>query len=138
MSFRPPSRKPEGEFQLPARARFGSGGWRSLAALALPFVRAPRSAIKQLPEAGWDWRSFTKVANTTASVTDQPAYGILNGGLAYTTANGAWRVAAEGRNLPDRWYRVAGYDFGNPPIGANLLGGVSQIVVSTVPHAPIN
>ncbi|HUI59180.1 MAG TPA: TonB-dependent receptor [Steroidobacteraceae bacterium] len=80
-----------------------------------------------LAHAGWDWRSFTKVANTTDSVTDQPAYGILNGGLAYTTANGSWRVALEGRNLLDRWYRVAGYDFGNPPIGSNLLGGVSQI-----------
>ena len=80
-----------------------------------------------LAHAGWDWRSFTKVANTTASVTDQPAYGIANAGVAYTTGNGAWRVALEGRNLFDRSYRVAGYDFGNPPIGANLLGGVSQI-----------
>ena len=76
-----------------------------------------------LAHAGWDWRSFTKVANTTASVTDQPAYGIVNAGLAYT--NHAWRVALEGRNLLDRWYRVAGYDFGNP--GTGLLGGVSQI-----------
>ena len=78
-----------------------------------------------LAHAGWDWRSFTKVANTTASVTDQPAYGIVNAGLAYGTTNGAWRVALEGRNLLDRWYRVAGYDFGN--VGTGLVGGVSQI-----------
>jgi iron complex outermembrane receptor protein len=38
-----------------------------------------------LARAGYDWRSFTKVANTTASVTDQPAYGLLNAGLAFTT-----------------------------------------------------
>ena len=38
-----------------------------------------------LARAGWDWRSFTKVANTTPSVTDQPAYGLIDAGLAFTT-----------------------------------------------------
>ena len=76
-----------------------------------------------LARVGWDWRSFTKVANTTPSVTDQPAYGLVNAGLAYTTQGGAWRFAVDGKNLFNRWYRVAGYDFGS----AGLLGGYSQI-----------
>ncbi len=76
-----------------------------------------------LARAGWSWRSFTKVANTTASVTDQPAYGLLDAGLAYTTEGGAWRFAVDGKNLLDRWYRVSGYDFGSQ----GLLGNVSQI-----------
>ncbi len=76
-----------------------------------------------LARAGWSWRSFTKVANTTASVTDQPAYGLLDAGLAYTTGGGAWRFALDGKNLLDRWYRVSGYDFGS----SGLLGNVSQI-----------
>ncbi len=81
-----------------------------------------------LARAGYDWRSFTKVANTTASVTDQPAYGLLNAGLAFTTTSKAWRFSIDGKNLTNRYYRVAGYDFGNPPISAaNALGGVSQI-----------
>lgn len=81
-----------------------------------------------LARAGYDWRSFTKVANTTASVTDQPAYGLLNGGIAFTTLSKAWRFSIDAKNLTNRYYRVAGYDFGNPPIsGANALGGVSQI-----------
>ncbi|HME38877.1 MAG TPA: TonB-dependent receptor [Steroidobacteraceae bacterium] len=80
-----------------------------------------------LARAGYDWRSFTKVANTTQSVTDQPAYGIINAGIAFTTSSKAWRFSIDAKNLADRYYRVAGYDFGNPPIGANLLGGVSQI-----------
>ena len=81
-----------------------------------------------LARAGYDWRSFTKVANTTASVTDQPAYGLLNGGIAFTTSSKAWRFSIDGKNLTNRYYRVAGYDFGNPPISAaNALGGVSQI-----------
>jgi iron complex outermembrane recepter protein len=78
-----------------------------------------------LAHVGWDWRSFTKVANTTASVTDQPAYGLLDAGLAYTTSGGAWRFSVDGKNLLDRWYRVAGYDFGGT--GTGLLANVSQI-----------
>ena len=73
------------------------------------------------------WRSFTKVANTTPSVTDQPGFGLLNAGLAYTTASGHWRISIDGKNLTDRLYRVAGYDFGDPPLGSSFVGGVSQI-----------
>jgi iron complex outermembrane receptor protein len=81
-----------------------------------------------LARTGYDWRSFTKVANTTPSVTDQPAYGLLNAGIAFTTNSKAWRFSIDAKNLTDRYYRVAGYDFGNPPISAaNALGGVSQI-----------
>jgi iron complex outermembrane receptor protein len=82
-----------------------------------------------LARAGYDWRTFTKVANTTSSVTDQPAYGLLNAGLAFTTNSKAWRFSIDAKNLTDRWYRVAGYDFGNGPIGAanSFIGGISQI-----------
>lgn len=81
-----------------------------------------------LARTGYDWRSFTKVANTTVSPTDQPAYGLLNAGLAFTTQGKAWRFSIDGKNLTNRYYRVAGYDFGNPPISAaNAIGGVSQI-----------
>jgi iron complex outermembrane receptor protein len=82
-----------------------------------------------LARAGYDWRSFTKVANTIQSVTDQPAYGLLNAGLAFTTTSKAWRFSIDAKNLTDRWYRVAGYDFGNAPISAanSFIGGISQI-----------
>jgi iron complex outermembrane receptor protein len=81
-----------------------------------------------LARAGYDWRSFTKVANTTASVTDQPAYGLLNAGLAFTTPGKSWRFSIDGKNLANKAYRVAGYDFGPPPATATApLGGFSQI-----------
>jgi iron complex outermembrane receptor protein len=81
-----------------------------------------------LARAGYDWRTFTKVANTTPSVTDQPGYGLLNAGVAFNTLNKAWRFSIDAKNLTNRYYRVAGYDFGNPPItGLNAVGGVSQI-----------
>ena len=62
---------------------------------------------------GYQYRSKTKVANTTVSITDQDAYDVLDVGVAYTTANQAWRFALEGKNVLDEEYRVAGYDFGN-------------------------
>ena len=82
-----------------------------------------------LARAGYDWRSFTKVADYTPSVTDQPAYGLLNAGIAFTTTSKAWRFSIDAKNLTDKYYRVAGYDFGNPPIGPanSFIGGVSQI-----------
>jgi iron complex outermembrane recepter protein len=82
-----------------------------------------------LARAGYDWRSFTKVAATFASPTDQPAYGLLNAGIAYTTASKAWRFSIDGKNLTDKYYRVAGYDFGPGPIGPanSFIGGISQI-----------
>ena len=54
-----------------------------------------------LARVGYDWRSFTKVAVYTPSPTDQPAYGVLNAGLAFTTTDN--RVALlDRRQEPDR------------------------------------
>lgn len=78
-----------------------------------------------LARIGYDWRSFIKVANTTASVTDQPAYGVLDAGMAFTTSSKAWRFSIDGKNLTNKYYRVAGYDFGGA--GTGLLASVSQI-----------
>ena len=60
---------------------------------------------------GYQYRGKTKVANTTPSITDQDAYDVLDLGVAYTTSDGAWRFALEGKNVLDEEYRVAGYDF---------------------------
>jgi iron complex outermembrane recepter protein len=82
-----------------------------------------------LARVGYDWRSFSNVAVYTPSPTEQPAYGLLNAGIAFTTTSKAWRFSIDGKNLTDRYYRVAGYDFGAPPIGPanSYIGGVSQI-----------
>jgi iron complex outermembrane receptor protein len=82
-----------------------------------------------LARVGYDWRSFSNVAVYTPSPTEQPAYGLLNAGIAFTTMSKAWRFSIDGKNLTDRYYRVAGYDFGAPPIGPanSYIGGVSQI-----------
>jgi iron complex outermembrane receptor protein len=62
--------------------------------------------------AGYQYRDRTKVANTIRSITDQPAYDVLDLGVSYTTSSRAWRFALEGKNVLDEEYRVAAYDFG--------------------------
>jgi iron complex outermembrane recepter protein len=82
-----------------------------------------------LARAGVDWRSFSNTAVYTPSPTEQPAYALFNAGLAFTSTSKAWRFSIDGKNLANKYYRVAGYDFGNPPIAPSnsFTGGVSQI-----------
>jgi iron complex outermembrane receptor protein len=70
------------------------------------------------------YQSFTKLASTEPSVTDQGGYSVLDAGMAYAMGKN-WRFAVEGKNILDKWYKVAGYDFG--AFGTNSLGGLSQI-----------
>ncbi|GMV02126.1 MAG: hypothetical protein AMXMBFR52_17820 [Burkholderiales bacterium] len=75
---------------------------------------------------GFQWRDDTSIAPppfTRTSPTDQPAYGLLDLGLAYQTGDGRWRVAIDVKNVTDKWYRTAGYDFGT----TGVFGNVSQI-----------
>jgi len=52
-----------------------------------------------------------KTMNLGPSVGDQSAYGVLDGTIAYTTQDGRWRFALNGKNLTDEEYLLAGYDF---------------------------
>ncbi len=86
-----------------------------------------------MARAGFDYRSYAKTAVTLAAWTaaDQPGYGLINAGLSFTTHDGAWRFSIDGKNLANKYYRVAGYDFGPPPLAAaptyTFTGGVSEI-----------
>ncbi|MFC4312515.1 TonB-dependent receptor [Steroidobacter flavus] len=87
--------------------------------------RMPIAGGEGLVRVGWQYRSDTKVQNLTASVTDQPAYDVIDATVAWTSDGGRWRFALDGRNLADEEYRTSGYDFG--PVGSGLFGGISQI-----------
>jgi iron complex outermembrane recepter protein len=91
--------------------------------------------------AGYQYRSETKIGSTSTlpanTRTDQPAYDILDVGVAFTTASEAWRFAIEGKNVTDEWYRVAGYEFGTVPIqGAPQIGfyGAPRTVAFTATY----
>ena len=82
-----------------------------------------------LARAGYDWRSFTNVAVYTAEPDRAAGLRPVQCRPRVHTTSKAWRFSIDGKNLTDRYYRVAGYDFGNPPIAAanSFIGGVSQI-----------
>ncbi|HTX23715.1 MAG TPA: TonB-dependent receptor [Steroidobacteraceae bacterium] len=86
-----------------------------------------------MARAGYDYRTYAKTGVTLAgwTATDQPGYGLINAGLSFTTHDGAWRFSIDGKNLANKYYRVAGYDFGPPPLAAaptyTFTGGVSEI-----------
>jgi iron complex outermembrane recepter protein len=81
----------------------------------------------------YDYRTYAKTGVTLAAwtATDQPGYGLIDADFAYTTENGAWRFSIDGKNLANKYYRVAGYDFGPPPLASpptyTFTGGVSEI-----------
>jgi iron complex outermembrane recepter protein len=83
--------------------------------------------------AGFDYRTYAHTASTITAwnATDQPGYGLLNAGLAFTSSDKHWRVSLSGDNLTNKYYRVAGYEFGPPPLASpplySFVGGVSEI-----------
>jgi iron complex outermembrane receptor protein len=86
-----------------------------------------------LARAGFDYRTYARTASTITAwnATDQPGYGLLNAGLAFTSNDKHWRVSLNGQNLTNKYYRVAGYEFGPPPLASpplySFVGGVSEI-----------
>lgn len=78
---------------------------------------------KAVARIGYQWRDDTSIAPipfTLHSVTDQPAYDILDLGLSYTTGDDRWRISMDVKNVTDKWYRTAGYDFGTTGTFANM------------------
>ena len=47
------------------------------------------------------YQSFTKLAATAPSITDQGGYSVLDVGLAYALGK-SWRFAVEGKNILDK------------------------------------
>lgn len=86
-----------------------------------------------LARLGYDYRSYAKTGTTVTAftATDQPGYGLINADLAFTSLDKHWRVSIDGKNLANKYYRVAGYEFGPPPLAApptyTFAGGVSEI-----------
>ncbi|MFC6977638.1 TonB-dependent receptor [Microbulbifer taiwanensis] len=57
------------------------------------------------------YRSDTQIFETPG-ILDQDAYTLVDLTATYYSANGDWQLGLVGKNLTDKEYRIAGYDFG--------------------------
>lgn len=66
-----------------------------------------------------------------SDIVAQEGYDTVDATLAYTSADGQWRVALEGRNLTDEEYRTTGYDLRNSgfPIVQGFYGNPRSIAL---------
>ena len=57
-----------------------------------------------------------------ASPIDQPGFAVYDASLVWASDNGDWQVGLYGKNLLDKHYKVAGYDFVTTPPKLGLEG----------------
>jgi len=70
---------------------------------------------------GFSYRSLTNQFEFEGPL-DQPEYVLLDASLVWTSADGRWQAGVHGKNLTDKEYIVAGYDFVNVPPALGLEG----------------
>lgn len=59
------------------------------------------------------------------SPIDQPGYALYDASLVWDSEDGRWQFGVHGKNLTDKEYIVAGYDFLNIPQPLGLSGVVT-------------
>lgn len=64
------------------------------------------------------YKSRTNIFETPNAILDQGGYGLVDASLVWTSEDGKLQIGVHGKNLLDREYRVAGYNF----IAQNLDG----------------
>ncbi|MEO1252873.1 MAG: TonB-dependent receptor [Pseudomonadota bacterium] len=70
---------------------------------------------------GFSYRSLTRNFEV-ATPLDQPEYVLVDASLVWTSNDGRWQVGVHGKNLTDKEYIVAGYDFFTIPPFLGLEG----------------
>ncbi len=70
---------------------------------------------------GFSYRSFTNNFEVETPL-DQPGYVLFDASLVWTSTDGRWQVGVHGKNLTDKEYIVAGYDFFTIPPFLGLEG----------------
>lgn len=57
------------------------------------------------------YRSKTFQSEAEIPVLDQPGYALLDANIVWRAAGGRWSVGLHGKNLTDKQYKIAGYNF---------------------------
>lgn len=70
----------------------------------------------------WSYKSLTHQFETVSNFLDQPGYSLFDASIVWTSENGKYQFGVHGRNLFDKEYIVAGYQFANETGTASTLG----------------
>lgn len=82
------------------------------------------------------YRSETHQFEIQNDLLDQPGYSLINASVVWTSADDKWQVGLHGRNLSDKEYKVAGYNFPTLGPGGTITAfyGNPRTVTGTVSY----
>ena len=72
--------------------------------------------------ASWSYKSQTHQFEIPNAFLDQPAYSLFDASIVWTSEDGKYTIGVHGKNLTDKEYIVAGYNFANADGTASTLG----------------
>ncbi|WCM26401.1 TonB-dependent receptor [Sphingomonas sp. QA11] len=78
------------------------------------------------------YRSLTHQFETASPFLDQPAYTLLDAHLTYTFGGGRYSIGVHGKNLTNRIYKTAGYQY----IRTDIAGTPINLLNQPVPNGP--
>ncbi len=70
----------------------------------------------------WSYKSETHQFEVSNQFLDQPAYSLFDASIVWTSEDGRYQIGLHGKNLTDKEYIVAGYNFANADGTASTLG----------------
>ncbi len=70
----------------------------------------------------WSYKSLTHQFEVPNQFLDQPAYSLFDASIVWTSDDGRYQLGLHGKNLTDKEYKVAGYNFASADGTASTLG----------------
>lgn len=70
----------------------------------------------------WSYKSLTHQFEIPSQFLDQPGYSLFDASIVWISDDGRYEVGLHGKNLTDKEYQVAGYNFATPDGSASTLG----------------
>ncbi len=70
----------------------------------------------------WSYKSLTHQFEVANQFLDQPGYSLFDASVVWISDDGRYELGLHGKNLTDKEYKVAGYNFANADGTASTLG----------------
>ena len=70
----------------------------------------------------WSYKSLTHQFEVANQFLDQPGYSLFDASIVWISDDGRYEIGLHGKNLTDKEYQVAGYNFASPDGTASTLG----------------